>query len=163
MTPYSNATFAAENYPGSQQTRGHGENEESGATRSASTPARPAPSLASSTRNWGLDERQGLGHHHLELPVNQLLAANNNGEAVGFYNDAKGNAHAYEWDRKTVFLSIIHLFASTRASATAINYHAFRGRALHSEADGSTVVFITRWRPSISTASKTPARETPIS
>ena len=31
--------------------------------------------------------------------VNQLLGINDQGEAVGIYNDAKGNAHAYEWDR----------------------------------------------------------------
>jgi uncharacterized membrane protein len=52
--------------------------------------------------------------------VNQLLGINNNGVAVGFYNDAKGNSHPYEVNQATGVFTALHVPGKT-AVATGIN------------------------------------------
>ncbi len=140
VTPYSNATFAAENYPGSQQTQ----------VTAINDWGNTVGFYASSTgANSGFLDEDGVMTSVSDPattsnpPVNQLLGINNNGEAVGFYNDAKGNAHAYEWDRKTGAFTAIDPFASTSASATAINDHGSVA-GFYTEADGNTAGFIMR-------------------
>jgi len=74
-------------------------------------------------------------------PVNQLLGLNNNGQAAGFYNDAKGNAHAYVWDRITRVFTPVSPPGASSATATAINDHGSVG-GFFTEADGNVVSFI---------------------
>ena len=73
--------------------------------------------------------------------INQLLGLNDNGIAVGFYNDAKGNAHAYKWDRKTGQFSAIDPMSSSSATATAINDHGTVA-GFYTEANGGTAGFV---------------------
>ena len=74
-------------------------------------------------------------------PVNQLLGLNDNGQAAGFYNDSKGNSHAYIWNRVTRVFTPINPPGATSATATAINDHgAVAG--FFSEANGNIVSFV---------------------
>ncbi|HXQ44047.1 MAG TPA: hypothetical protein VN816_05380 [Acidimicrobiales bacterium] len=52
---------------------------------------------------------------------NQLLGRNNNGLAVGFYNDAKGRSHPYEYDLATKAFVAVTPPGATSAVATGIN------------------------------------------
>jgi hypothetical protein len=138
LMPYTGMAYVKENYPASQQTQvtaindwgntvgfyanqagtNHGFLDEDGVLTSASDP--------NTTSN---------------PPVNQLLGLNNNGIAVGFYNDAKGNAHAYEWNRKTGRFTAIDPFGSSSATATGINDHGTVA-GFYAEANGNTAGFI---------------------
>ena len=73
--------------------------------------------------------------------VNQLLGINDQGEAVGFYNDAKGNAHAYEWDRVSKQFTSIDPPGATSATATAVNDHGSVA-GFFTEASGDVAGFI---------------------
>jgi hypothetical protein len=53
--------------------------------------------------------------------VNQLLGINNSGIAVGFYNDAKGNAHACELNQATGVFTALNIPDAVSATATGIN------------------------------------------
>jgi hypothetical protein len=53
--------------------------------------------------------------------VNQLLGINNAGIAVGFYQDAKGNSHAYEVNQATSKFTAIKVPGATSTLATGIN------------------------------------------
>jgi len=57
---------------------------------------------------------------HMKGSVNQLLGINDNGVAVGFYNDAKGNSHPYEVNQATGVFTALHVPGKT-AVATGIN------------------------------------------
>lgn len=52
---------------------------------------------------------------------NQLLGRNDNGDAVGFYNDAKGHSHAYEYNVNTKKFTAITPPNAVSATATGIN------------------------------------------
>ncbi len=138
VTPYSGTTFTGENFPGSQQTQVTAINDWGNTVGFYAN---------SAGANYGFLDEDGVmttvsdPATSSSPPVNQLLGINNNGEAVGFYNDAKGNAHAYQWDRKTGAFTAIDPFGSTSASATAINDHgAVAG--FYAEANGNTAGFI---------------------
>ena len=53
--------------------------------------------------------------------VNQLLGINNNGVAVGFYNDAQGHSHAYEVNQATGVFTAIKIPGDVSTQATGIN------------------------------------------
>lgn len=75
--------------------------------------------------NYGFLDEDGLISSVSDLlttskpPVDQLLGLNDNGQAAGFYNDAKGNSHASTWDRITRIFTPVTPPGAT--SATAIN------------------------------------------
>jgi hypothetical protein len=116
--PYSQADYVNENFPGSAQTQVtalnnkgdtagfwvNGQNtnrgfiEWNGVFTSYSDPHTP----------------QGAGS------VNQLLGINNSGVAVGFYDSANGNAHAYSVNQATGVFTTIHVPGTSKV-ATAIN------------------------------------------
>jgi hypothetical protein len=52
---------------------------------------------------------------------NQLLGINNNGVAVGFYNDARGHSHAYQVNQATGVFTAIRIPGDVSTQATAIS------------------------------------------
>jgi hypothetical protein len=116
--PYGQANYANENFPSSAQTQVTAINN-SGDT--AGFWVNPHGT------NAGFIERNGVFTSYVnpKTPkvagsVNQLLGINDSGVAVGFYNDANGNSHAYMVNQATgVFTTIPHQGRST--VATAIN------------------------------------------
>jgi len=58
---------------------------------------------------------------HTTSAVNRLLGINNSGIAVGFYNDAKGNSHAYQLTQATRKFTAIKIRGAVSAVATGIN------------------------------------------
>ena len=58
---------------------------------------------------------------HVKGAVNQLLGINDTGVAVGFYNDANGNAHAYQVNQATGEFTAIKIPGVGEHAATGIN------------------------------------------
>ena len=121
--PYGQANYTSENFPGSAQTQVTGLN-----------------NLADTCGFWvsgngtnrGFVEWNGVFTSYTDPKtpkaagsVNQLLGINNKGIAVGFYNDAKGNAHAYELDQATGVFTAIKIPDAVSATATAINNNGY--------------------------------------
>ena len=140
VSPYSGDTFANENFIGSQQTQVTAINDWGNTVGFYALP---------SGANYGfLDEGGVMSSVSDPLtsskpPVNQLLGLNSNGEAAGFYNDARNNSHAYVWDRVTRVFTPINPPGATSATATAINDHGAVG-GFFTEANGTIVSFIKR-------------------
>lgn len=53
--------------------------------------------------------------------VNQLLGLNDAGTAVGFYNDATGNSHAFTLDQRTGKFAAVNVPGASSAVASGIN------------------------------------------
>ncbi len=93
--PYGQGNYNNENFPGSQQTQVTAIND-FGNTAGFYTNTNEA--------NFGFVDQNGsfttvTDPKTTSKPTfNQLLGRNNAGEAVGFYNDAKGHSHAYEYN-----------------------------------------------------------------
>jgi hypothetical protein len=116
--PYGQGNYTAENFPGSQQTQVTAIND-LGNTAGFW--------VNSAGANFGFVEQNGTFTSVTDPMTksspsfNQLLGRNNTGDAVGFYTDAKGHSHAYEYDVNTkVFVSITPPGAVS-ATATGIN------------------------------------------
>jgi hypothetical protein len=138
VAPYSANTFTNENFAGSQQTQVTAINDWGNTVGFYAFP---------SGANYGfLDEDGAVSSVSDPLttskpPVDQLLGLNNDGQAAGFYNDAKGNSHAYTWDRMTRVFTPVTPPGATSATATAINDHgAVAG--FFTKANGKVVSFI---------------------
>jgi hypothetical protein len=58
---------------------------------------------------------------HMAGSVNQLLGINDAGVAVGLYNDAQGNSHAYEVNQATGVFTAIKIPGDVSTVATGIN------------------------------------------
>jgi probable HAF family extracellular repeat protein len=138
LMPYTNMAYVTENYPASQQTQVTAINDWGNTVGFYANTA---------GANYGFIDEDGVltsvsNPETTSSPaVNQLLGLNNNGIAVGFYNDSKGNAHAYEWNRKTGHFTAIDPFGSSSATATTINDHATVA-GFYAEANGNTAGFI---------------------
>jgi probable HAF family extracellular repeat protein len=117
--PYGQSDYVNENFPGSQQTQVTGLNNLGDTVGFWANKA--------GTVNRGFVEWNGVFTSYTDPktpktdPVNQLLGINNNGIAVGFYNDAKGNSHAYSLNQATGVFTPIVIPQSVSASATGIN------------------------------------------
>jgi len=93
--------YRSENFPGSAQTQVTGLNNQ-GVTVGFWSGMNTA---SQSNDNFGFYEVAGQGFHSVSYPaagnasppVNQLLGVNDHDIAVGFYTDAKGNNHGYEY------------------------------------------------------------------
>jgi hypothetical protein len=117
--PYGQGDYTNENFPGSAQTQVTGLNylgDTCGFWVSANT------------TNRGFVEWNGVFASYTDPhtpkvagAVNQLLGINNKGIAVGFYNDAQGNAHAYQLNQATGVFTAIKIPDAVSATATAIN------------------------------------------
>ena len=99
--PYGQGNYRSENWPESVQTQVTGLNDRGVTVGFWST---------MNTQNMMNDNRAFVSEHGLFIdgdfptnspaspPVDQLLGVNDHNVAVGFYNDADGNTHAYTFD-----------------------------------------------------------------
>ena len=117
--PYGQGSYVNENFPGSTQTQVTGIDDKGNTTGFWVT--------AGGT-NHGFVEWNGVFASytdpktpHLAGAVNQLLGINNNGVAVGFYNDAQGNSHAYQVNQATGVFTAIKIPGDVSTQATGIS------------------------------------------
>jgi hypothetical protein len=138
LTPYSASRFTNENFMGSRQTQVTAINDWGNTVGFYATAA---------GANYGfLDEYGTFSSVRDPLtssnpPVNQLLGLNDNGQAAGFYNDSKGNSHAYIWDRVHGLFTAINPPGATSSTATDINDQGAVG-GFFTAANGNIVSFI---------------------
>jgi hypothetical protein len=116
--PYGQGNYVNENFPGSAQTQVTGIDDLGNTSGFWVT---------SNGTNHGFVEWNGVfaSYNDPNTPkgagsVNQLLGINNAGTAVGFYNDAAGNSHAYELHQATGQFTAIHV-PGVSVVATGIN------------------------------------------
>jgi hypothetical protein len=119
-SPYGQGNYVNENFPGSAQTQVTGLNNKGDTAGFWAN--------AAGTINHGFVEWNGVFTSyndpktpHVKHPVNQLLGINDNGVAVGFYNDAKGHSHAYQVNQATGVYTAIKIPGSVSTVATAIS------------------------------------------
>jgi probable HAF family extracellular repeat protein len=117
--PYGQSNYVNENFPGSFQTQVTGIDNKGNTCGFWVTKG---------GTNHGFVEWNGVFESFndpktppVKHPVNQLLGINNNGVAVGFYNDTKGNAHAYEVNQATGVFTAIKIPGDVSTTATGIN------------------------------------------
>lgn len=118
-TPFMNVAF-----PGSVQTQVTGINDR-GVQVGFFAPTNNANEM---NANFGFYSWGGRFHtvnfptaFNSTPPVNQLLGVNNRGIAVGFYNDARGNAHGYTFNIFTHQFRTIRIWGATSVTAAGIN------------------------------------------
>lgn len=118
ISPYSDATFTNENFPGSAQTQVTGLND-MGKTVGFYVNAagdnfgfwNKAGHFASVSAPWAAGKTK----------TTQLLGVNNEGLSVGFYNDAQGNPHAFTYNTKTGAFAKVMVAGAVTSMATAVN------------------------------------------
>jgi hypothetical protein len=117
--PYAQASYVSENFPGSAQTQ----------VVAIDNKGNTAGFWVSKAgKNSGFVEWNGVFESftdpHTPMTkgsVNQLLGVNDSGVAVGFYNDARGHAHAYEVNQATGVFTAIRIPGDVSTTATGIN------------------------------------------
>jgi hypothetical protein len=115
---YGQGNYTSENFPGSQQTQVTAIND-LGNTAGFYVNTAGA--------NFGFLDQNGTFTTVTDPMTtskpsfNQLLGRNNNGDAVGFYNDAKGHSHAYEYNVNTKTFTAIAPPGAVSSLATGIN------------------------------------------
>ncbi|HEV3294857.1 MAG TPA: CHRD domain-containing protein [Streptosporangiaceae bacterium] len=116
--PYGQPNYTSENFPGSAQTQ---------VTALNNLGDTAGFWVNGKNTNRGFVEWNGAftSYTDPETPhtagsVNQILGINDAGTAVGFYNDASGNAHAYKLNQATGQFTAIKVPAKS-ATATGIN------------------------------------------
>jgi hypothetical protein len=137
--PYGQADYVNENFPGSVQTQVTGLNNLGDSCGFW---------VSSNNTNRGFVEWNGVFASYTDPhtpkvagAVNQLLGINNQGIAVGFYNDANDNAHAYELNQATGVFTALKIPDAVSATATGINtYGDVVG--FYTDASGSTESFL---------------------
>lgn len=124
VPPYGAGSYQAVNFPGSVQTQVTGLNNVgvSVGFLSYTNDANPA-----NNANYGFWTRNGH-YHKVVFPAsdrhfNRLLGVNNLGVAVGFYLDAVGHAHGYQYNIVTRKFTTVGVRGSVSVTATAINNH----------------------------------------
>jgi len=118
------AFFQNENFPFGVQTQVIGIND-----RGVTVGFWSNQNTASQTNaNFGFYSWHGRFHNvnfptgnNASPPVNQLLGVNNSDIAVGFYTDAKGNDHAYEYSIFGNWFHRIHVPGAKSVTASGIN------------------------------------------
>lgn len=143
--PFAQGNFGNENFPGSAQTQVVGINDDGVTVGFFSTMNAADPANDDNIGFWRADGR----YHAVRFPtrnnarpqVNQLLGINDSGTAVGFYNDAKGNAHGYAYNLETGRFKMITVRGATSLTATAIN-NVGAAAGFYTNAQGATVSFV---------------------
>ncbi|HEY3870949.1 MAG TPA: hypothetical protein VGM10_21500, partial [Actinocrinis sp.] len=114
--------FVNENYPGSVQTQVTGVNDQDLTVGFFST----MNNANNTNDNTGFYRVNGSYHSvafptnsNANPPVNQLLGVNDSDEAVGFYTDAQGNNHGYEYSIGSHKFRTINLASQGVTSFTA--------------------------------------------
>jgi probable HAF family extracellular repeat protein len=123
--PFAQGDFSGENFPGAKQTQVIGINDEGVSVGFFSTQNAANPADDNNFGFWRVNGR----YHEVSFPtrnnsnppVNQLLGVNDSGTAVGFYNDAKGNAHGYAYNLDSEQFKLITVRGATSLTATAVN------------------------------------------
>jgi Cu/Zn superoxide dismutase len=142
--PFGQANYVNENYPGSTQTQITGLNDHGIKVGFFST----MNNTNLVNDNFGFWQQSGK-YHKVTFPagseasphVEQLLGVNDTGTAVGFYNDAAGNAHGYAYNTVTGHFKAITVAGATSLTASGINNHgAVAG--FETNAGGATVAFL---------------------
>src|SRR5262249_49525165 len=117
--PYGQANYTDENFPNSAQTQVTGLNDKGDSAGFW---------VSGNGTNHGFVEWNGVfasysnpSTPHTAGSVNQLLGINNNGVAVGFYNDKAGNSHAYQVNQATSVYTAVKIPGAVSAVATGIN------------------------------------------
>jgi hypothetical protein len=148
--PYGQGNYRNKNWPESTQTQVTGLNDR-GVT---------VGFWSSTNKGGGDDNRAFVAVHGYFIdgdfptnspaspPVDQLLGANDHNVAVGFYNDANGDTHAYAFDiRRNVFTEIMPA-GITGPTAAAINNRGdiagFGTDATGDSSNGQTVAYLLR-------------------
>jgi hypothetical protein len=126
--PYGQHNYTKENFPHSVQTQVTGLND-NGVTVGFWSSMNTA---SMTNNNFGFWEQNGKFHNAnfptgdaASPPVDQLLGVNDHDVAVGFWTDAQGNNHGYEYNIKTHRYSTVTDPNAPSASLTAaaINKH----------------------------------------
>jgi hypothetical protein len=143
--PWARNDFSNENFPGSAQTQVVGLND-NGITVGFFSTMNAAN--AADDNNIGFWREDGQYHvvryptRNNSMPsVNQLLGVNDSGTAVGFYNDAKGNAHGYAYNLETRRFKMITVNGATSLTATGIN-NGGATDGFYTTAGGATDAFL---------------------
>src|SRR5215813_3287009 len=117
--PYGQANYTDENFPNSAQTQVTGIDDKGNTSEFW---------VSGNGTNHGFVEWNGVfaSYNDPKTPrmagsVNQLLGVNNNGVAVGFYNDTAGNSHAYQVNQATSVYTAIKIPGAVSTVATGIN------------------------------------------
>jgi len=148
--PYGQNQYRNENWPESTQTQVTGLNDR-GVT----------VGFWSNTNNGGGDDNRAFVSEHgyfidgdfptdmpASPPVDQLLGVNNHNVAVGFYNDANGNTHAYTFDVNRDQFNEVTPSGITNPTGAGINNHGdiagFGTDSSGDSANGNVVGFLLR-------------------
>jgi hypothetical protein len=123
--PYGPRSFSSVNVPGSSQTQVSGINDKGVAVGFFSRTNKGNPALNS---DIGFYLKGGKFHkvtfptgNVSNPPINQLLGINNSGVAVGFFVDARGQAHAYRYSTINHKFAMLNINNSSNATATSIS------------------------------------------
>jgi hypothetical protein len=137
--PYKQAGYVNENFPGSVQTQVTGLNNLGDSCGFW---------ISANGTNRGFVEWNGVFASYTDAhtpkvagAVNQLLGINDSGIAVGFYNDAKGNSHAYQLNQATGVFTALRIPDAVSATAAGIN-NAGAVVGFYTDASGSTESFL---------------------
>jgi hypothetical protein len=117
--PYGQSNYVNENFPGSVQTQVT-------AINNKGDLAGFWVSANNTNRGWVMWNgvfTSYKDHNTPKMPgtVNQLLGLNDAGTAVGFYNDATGNSHAFTLDQRTGKFTAVNVPGASSAVASGIN------------------------------------------
>jgi probable HAF family extracellular repeat protein len=143
--PFAQGDFGSENFPGAAQTQVTGLSDTGITVGFYST--MNAANMADDN-NIGFWREDGQ-YHSVRYPtrnnaspqVNQLLGVNDSGTAVGFYNDANGNAHGYAYNLATRRFKMITVQGATSLTAAAINNEGSTA-GFYTTAGGATDAFL---------------------
>jgi hypothetical protein len=118
------SSFTNENFPGGIQTQVIGINDTGVSVGFWST----QNTKSQTNNNFGFHDWHGQFHsvkfptrNNAKPPVNQLLGVNNAGIAVGFYNGAQGNSHAYAYSIPGGWFHRIRIHGAVSSTASGIN------------------------------------------
>lgn len=118
------AAFQKENAPNSVQTQVTGLNDH-GVTVGFSSTMNNADQINDNTGFFAVGGRFHRvafpSAHQAKPPVNQLLGVNDDGVAVGVYNDADGNSHGYRFDTGRDRFRTVTVPGATSVTAAAID------------------------------------------
>jgi hypothetical protein len=117
--PYGQGDYVNENFPGSAQTQVTGIDNKG--NTSGFWVSKAGTQRGFVEWNGVFESFTDPRTPHVKGSVNQLLGINDSGVAVGFYNDAKGHAHAYEVNQATGVFTAIKIPGDVSATAAGIN------------------------------------------
>jgi hypothetical protein len=139
VSPFSQASFTNENFPGSVQTQVTGIN---GAGNTVGF------WVDASGANHGFTDIGNI-FTNVDDPLStsapiftQLLGLNNSGEAVGFYNDVNGNANGFAYNTSLATFTPVDPPDATMSAATALNNAGEVAGFLTSSINGDTYGYL---------------------